>query len=328
MTLRDPLDTPALDAPSWSIVIPSYNCARFLPAALDGVLAQRPARLAGLEVVDDRSTDDTPTVLQQYAAAGVRVHVNAENQGPVGNFNRCVARATGDLVHLLHADDEVLPGFYVRMEAAFAHEGVVAAICRAEYVDEESTPLGRTRSEQDESGIWRRARDVLTVSNRVRPAAIVVRRTAYESLGGFRTDLPHAADWEMWTRLAYHGDVWFENAVLARHRVHAASDTAGRLADAANIAERAETIRLIAASYPSARTRRLARQAMAYTAVFAGRTAIRLARQGEWGPARAQAAAALRHGAAGVVRLGQPRLPIEPPDGSLPFTRSAGARDG
>jgi hypothetical protein len=115
--------------------------------------------------------------------------------------------------------------------------------------------------------------------------------------------------------------------VLARHRVHGASDTAGRLADAANIAERAETIRLIAATYPSARTRRLARQAMAYTAVFAGRTAIRLARQRAWGPARAQAAAALRHGAAGVVRLGRPQLPIELPAGSQ-LTRSAGDRGG
>jgi glycosyltransferase involved in cell wall biosynthesis len=327
MTSSVRLELPPLVAPSWSIVIPSYNCARYLPAALDGVLAQRPARVAELEVVDDRSTDGTVAVLEGYRAAGVRVHVNAENQGPVGNFNRCVGRATGDLVHLLHADDEVLPGFYSRMEAGFAHEGVVAAVCRAEYVDEEGTPLGRTRSEQDESGIWRRARDVLTVSNRVRPAAIVVRREAYEALGGFRTDLPHAADWEMWTRLAYHGDVWFENAVLARHRVHAASDTAGRVADAANIAERAETIRLIAASYPSPHTRRLARQAMAYTAVFAGRTAFRLARQGAWGPARAQAAAALRHGVAGAVRLGRPRLPIQPPAGS-PLTRSAGDRGG
>jgi GT2 family glycosyltransferase len=328
MTRPDRLVAPVLVAPRWSIVIPSYNCARYLRAALDSVLAQRPDPLAELEVVDDRSPDDTATVLEDYAGTGVRVHVNAENQGPVGNFNVCVGRASGDVVHLLHADDEVLPGFYARMGRAFAHEGVVAAVCRAEYVDEEGTPLGRTRAEQEESGIWRRARDVLTVSNRVRPAAIVVRREAYAALGGFRTDLPHAADWEMWTRLAYHGDVWFENAVLARHRVHAASDTAARLASAANIAERAETIRLIAASHPSAHTRRLARQAMAYTAVFAGRTAIRLLRQGSWGPARAQAAAALRHGAAGVVWPGRTRLPLELPAGSRPITRSAGDRGG
>jgi glycosyltransferase involved in cell wall biosynthesis len=294
------------------------------------VIAQLPARFAELEVVDDRSTDDTAAVVEEYADAGVRLHVNGENQGPVGNFNMCLRRASGDLVHLLHADDEVLPEFYARMGSAFGHDGVVAAVCRAEYVDEAGTPLERTRAEQDESGLWRRARDVLSVSNRVRPAAIVVRRAAYEALGGFRVDLPHTADWEMWTRLAYHGDIWFENAVLARHRVHSASDTAGRVASAANIAERAETIRLIAALYPGRHTQRLARQAMGYTVLFAGRTAIRLARRRAWGPARAQALAALRYGAAGVVWPGRPRLPLEPPADSRiePLRRSADDRGG
>ncbi len=317
-------------APRWSIVVPSYNCARYLPATLGGVIAQRPARLAELEVVDDRSTDDTTVVVKEYADAGVRLHVNDENQGPVGNFNACLRRASGELVHLLHADDEVRPGFYARMESAFGHDGVVAAVCRAEYVDEAGAPLERTRAEQDQSGIWRNARDVLTVSNRVRPAAIVVRRDAYEALGGFRVDLPHAADWEMWTRLAYAGDIWFENAVLARHRVHSASDTAGRVASAANIAERAETIRLIAALYPGRHTQRLARQAMGYTVLFAGRTAIRLARRRAWSPARAQALAALRYGVAGVVWPGRPRLPLElPADARIePLRGSADDRGG
>ena len=329
MTAPTQLAAPALVSPEWSIVVPSYNCAPYLPAALSSVLAQRPARIAQFEVVDDRSTDDTAFVLKDFADDGVRVHVNAENQGPIGNFNTCLRRATGELVHLLHADDEVLPGFYARMEAAFGHDGVVAAVCRAEYIDKHGTPLETTRVEQ-ESGVWRRARAVLTVSNRVRPAAIVVRRGAYEALGGFRTDLPHAADWEMWTRLAYHGDIWFENAVLARHRVHSASDTARRVGTAANIAERAETIRLIAASNPSRDSWRLERQAMGYTALFAGRTAFGLARNRNWASARAQVLAALRYGVGGVLWPGRPRLPVElPPESRIaPVRRSGGDRGG
>ena len=324
------LSAPALVAPAWSIVVPSYNCAAYLPAAIKSVLVQRPSRVAEFEVVDDRSTDDTAAVLKGFAGDGVRLHVNDENQGPVGNFNTCIRRATGDLVHLLHADDEVLPGFYGRVESAFGHDGVVAAVCRAEYIDERGSPMTITRAEQEASGVWRRAREVLTVSNRVRPAAVVVRRDAYEALGGFRADLPHAADWEMWARLAYHGDIWFENAVLARHRVHAASDTARRVADATNIAERAETIRLIAAANPSRDSWRLRRQAMGYTALFAGRTAIRLARSREWGPAGAQALAAIRYGVGGVVWPGTPRLPVELPADSRvePVTRSEGDRGG
>ncbi len=178
------LAAPALVAPEWSIVVPSYNCAPYLPAAIDSVLAQRPNRIAEFEVVDDRSTDDTALVLKGFAGDGVRHHVNPENQGPIANFNTCLRRATGDLVHLLHADDEVLPGFYARIEAAFRHDGVVAAVCRAEYIDEHGTPMTITRAEQETSGVWRRAREVLTVSNRVRPAAIVVRRRAYEAARG------------------------------------------------------------------------------------------------------------------------------------------------
>jgi glycosyltransferase involved in cell wall biosynthesis len=321
---------PALTSPRWSIVIPSYNCAPYLPAALDSVLAQRPDRIAEIEVVDDRSTDDTTRVLARYVDLGVRHHVNPENQGPVGNFNTCLRRATGDLVHLLHADDEVLPGFYARMEAAFAHESVVAAVSRAEYIDEHGTVLTTTRREQRASGVWRRARTVLTVSNRVRPAAIVVRRGAYERLGGFRSDLPHAADWEMWMRLAHAGDLWFENAVLARHRVHSGSDTAGRVASAANITERADTIKLIAASHPGGDAWRLERQAMGYTALFAGRTALRLASQRRWDQAAAQARAALRHGVGGMLRPGRARLPVDLPADSRiePVTRSAVYRGG
>jgi glycosyltransferase involved in cell wall biosynthesis len=323
-------DWPELTSPRWSIVIPSYNCARYLPAALDSVLAQRPDRIAELEVVDDRSTDDTEQVLGRYADLGVRHHVNAMNQGPVGNFNTCLRRATGDLVHLLHADDEVLPGFYARMEAALSREGVVAAVSRAEYIDEHGTVLTTTRPEQRESGVWRRARNVLAVSNRVRPAAIVARRQAYAELGGFRPDLPHAADWEMWSRLAHGGDVWFENAVLARHRVHAASDTAGRIASAANIVERAETIRLIAASHPGGDARRLERQAMGYTALFAGRAALRLAGQRRWEQAAAQARAAVRYGVGGMLRPGRPRLDVQLPDDARiePLRGSAADRGG
>jgi hypothetical protein len=65
---------------------------------------------------------------------------------------------------------------------------------------------GRTRS------------TAFAVSNRVRAPGIVVRRAAYERVGGYRTDLPHAADWDMWTRLAAQGPIVFVDEVLAVYR--------------------------------------------------------------------------------------------------------------
>lgn len=296
-------------------MVPSYNCAPYLATTLRSVVAQRPRHVAEIEVIDDQSSDDTPDVVATFADRGVRYYRHAERQGAIGNFNSCLRRATGDLVHLLHADDEVLNGFYERMAAPFADPEVIAVVCRTQYIDEHGRQLHTTRAERDEPGVWADAYETLSVSNRVRPAAIVVRRSVYEEIGGFRTDLPHAADWEMWVRIAKHGHVWFENDVLARHRLHSESDTSGRIRNAANIVERAATIDLISTAHPTRRTPRLRRKAMGYSALFAGRTAVRLARKRDWEGARSQAMAALRCAVGGAfpdnVQPLSPELPAD-----------------
>ena len=134
-------------------------------------------------------------------------------------------------MHLLHGDDMVLPGFYPAMEQALADPTAVAAVCRAQDVDAHSSPTYITRSYRQGTGVWMNALDALAVSNRVRAPGIVVRRAAYERVGGYRTDLPHAADWEMWARLAAHGPVVFVDQVLACYRRHDTSDTSTRVSD-------------------------------------------------------------------------------------------------
>ena len=105
--------------------------------------------------------------------------------------------ATGELVHLLHGDDMVLPGFYSQMERALAdHPMAMAAVCRVRDVDADNATTYVTRSYRRGTGVWTDAFEDFAVSNRVRAPGIVVRRAAYEQVGGYRTDLPHAADWD------------------------------------------------------------------------------------------------------------------------------------
>jgi hypothetical protein len=62
-------------------------------------------------------------------------------------------------------------------------------------------------------------------SQRVQCPAMVVKRSVYERLGGYHLQLVHAADWEMWKRIAVNFGVWYEPGVLAAYRVRADSDT-------------------------------------------------------------------------------------------------------
>jgi glycosyltransferase involved in cell wall biosynthesis len=94
------------DLTTVSIVITTYNHARFLPDAIESVLSQA---YAGIEliVVDDGSTDDTTAVMQRYPSCR---YIYQSNSGLAAARNRGLSEATGLYVLFLDADDTLLPG--------------------------------------------------------------------------------------------------------------------------------------------------------------------------------------------------------------------------
>src|SRR5262249_50406733 len=115
------LSLPAgVDRPTWSVMIPSYNCARFLGEALKSVLVQDPGSAKmQIEVVDDCSSDDPQRVVSEIGGNRVGFFRQSRNVGHIANFRTCITRARGEIVHLLHGDDVVRPGFYERLEHGF-----------------------------------------------------------------------------------------------------------------------------------------------------------------------------------------------------------------
>jgi glycosyltransferase involved in cell wall biosynthesis len=96
-----------------SVVLASYNHARFVEAALRALLAQAPAPTE-IIVIDDASTDDSMTVVERFATANpaIRVLANSENLGVIRSQKRGLAIASAPYVYFAAADDIVLPGFF------------------------------------------------------------------------------------------------------------------------------------------------------------------------------------------------------------------------
>ena len=276
-------------------MIPVHNCAHYLGQMLPEVVAQLAYRRdAEIIVVDDASTDGPEQVVERLGGEQVRYQPNQRHLGAIATFNRCLDITRGELVHLLHSDDAVCPGFYVAMESALSDPTIVAAVCRVQDVDASGSPIYVTRSYRTGTGVWTNALEAIAVSNRIRAPGIVVRRSAYEAVGGFLTDLPHAADWEMWTRLAAHGPLVFVDEVLACYRRHDTSDTSARIRTGANVQERIAAIGVVAGHVAPHRRPRTTRKALAYSFVFACRTALSLVYAGNWSAARQQLRAAVR----------------------------------
>ena len=193
----------AKDRPLWSVMIPTYNCAGYLRETLASVLAQDPGPdQMQIEVVDDCSTDDPQAIVDELAPTRVSFHQQPENRGHTHNFNTCIERSRGQLVHLLHGDDTVRDGFYQTLAPPFHdHPDLGAAFCRYISMNDEGDWETIAALEPDGRGILNGWLERIALGQRLQPPTIVVRRSVYEAIGGFD---PRAGlmgeDWEMWVR--------------------------------------------------------------------------------------------------------------------------------
>lgn len=224
--------SPGESRPIWSVMVPTFNCASYLPAAISPVLAQDmgPEQMQ-IEVVDDASREDDPAAAVEAVAGGrVGFFRQPRNLGVAGNLETCLRRARGRIVHILHGDDAVREGFYRRMQRAFEERPEVgAAFCRHIFIDEAGHWRSLSPLEQNESGILEDGLVRLAEEQRIMTPSIVVRREVYERLGGFDRRLICSEDWEMWVRIAAHYPIWYEVEPLALYRMHPESNTGRHL---------------------------------------------------------------------------------------------------
>ncbi|MFN2447467.1 MAG: glycosyltransferase family 2 protein [Vicinamibacterales bacterium] len=277
-------------------MIPTYHCAAYLRHTLRSVLEQAPsADDMQIEVIDDASVHDDPAAIVREMGDGkVSFFRQPTNAGPQANFTTCVQRARGHWVHILHGDDMVRPGFYAAMRRGAEGDAAIhAAFCRVITIDEHNGWLDMSEREQATAAVIPNLIDRLAVCNRIMFPSIVVRRSAYEELGGFHPELFHAADWDMWKRIAVRFRVWYEPQPLALYRLHTMSDTSRLMQTGANITDARRAIEIARGYLPPARARDLSRKAQLHHALYAIELAREGALRGDWASARAQVRAGL-----------------------------------
>src|SRR5262249_26664063 len=148
--------------------------------------------------------------------------------------------------HILHGDDTVLPGYYNKViEAARIHSNLGLYAARCFFVDEESIIAGVT----DYFKILKV--DDFFYSTPIQFAGITARRAAYEKLGGFRLDLKHTADCEMWSRIVSSCGGMVLPDVLANYRMFGTNDTSRLVRTGENVLDHIPLYDLFLKRYPA-----------------------------------------------------------------------------
>jgi glycosyltransferase involved in cell wall biosynthesis len=277
-------------------MIPTHDCASYLRSTLESVLAQDQGEdRMQIEVVDDASSDDPLSVVEELGLDRVHFFRHPHNVGHVANFNACLERARGRLVHLLHGDDCVRDGFYTDMGRLLEREaGAGAAFCRYIAIDEEGNWSNMAATEQAEAGVIPGWLERIAVGQRLQTPCMVVRREVYERLGGFDRRGGFAEDWEMWVRIAAHYPVAYLPEPLALYRVHATSRTGRFVRTGENVHDLRRVIEINREHLPRGRADALTRKALRVTATTCLRRARRALGRGDVGTSWAQLREAVR----------------------------------
>ena len=187
---------PAAAAPRVSVIIPTYNCDRYITQAVESALSQT-YRNREIIVVDDGSTDDTLRVLEPYFEQ-IR-YVYQENQGVAVARNSGIEIAQGELIAFLDGDDFFLPDKLARQVACFEAEPSLGMVISGwRLVNQKGEAISDVK-------LWRHAPklDLKTVVlyKPARPSATMVRREWCERVKGFDNRLSSAEDLDFLLRL-------------------------------------------------------------------------------------------------------------------------------
>lgn len=189
--------------PTISVVIPAYNAARYIAAAIDSALLQTyPA--VQIIVVDDGSTDATPVLLHPYSQAGKIIYVRQENKGLAAARNAGIRAASGDYIALLDADDIFLPEKLARQAAHLdAHPDCGVSYCGLWHFNDAKpdTMLMLDYAYYSGAEVFR----ALLKKNFINPLSVVMRRSVFDTVGYFDESLRRSEDWDFWVRAAYAG---------------------------------------------------------------------------------------------------------------------------
>lgn len=228
-----------------SVIIPTYNCARYLDESIASVLAQSHTNFE-IIVVDDGSTDNTGEVLGKYKS-NVRIKtVYQQNMGVGEARNTGMRLSEGEYICFLDSDDVLEPESLSTRVGVLAAEGSVAMVftdysLRHDERESISQYLSQNRFLEFFNNALAPSPQSCTFFNDsftelfysfsphpIWTGTVMLRKSVIDSVGFFRGDIPIGEDTDYWLRIAERSQIAYldkQTAVYNHYRSSITKDT-------------------------------------------------------------------------------------------------------
>jgi len=210
-------------APRVSVIIPTYNRARYLSEAIASVLGQTLTDLE-LIVVDDGSTDATPALVNSIQDPRLR-YIAQPHRGLSAALNRGLENSRGEYIARLDSDDMFLPKALTTLLSAIeTAPSISVAWARGQVMDESGRVQPRIRGSRERfAGEMLRS---LMYQDCTQCSSMLIPKACLAQVGGYDEALAFSEDWDMALRLARQFPFRFVDQILVRVREHENAMTA------------------------------------------------------------------------------------------------------
>jgi glycosyltransferase involved in cell wall biosynthesis len=210
--------------PRVSVVLPVYNCVRYIKEAVQSILSQS-YKDRELLIVDDGSNDGTEEIISEYSTLPqYEVIVHPANMGICSSLNDGIEKSRGDLIAIQHADDVSLP-FRLEHQVAYLdiHPDVDLVSGWIQYIN--------TKGKKKKDDWWLREikripddpkyiRDRLIDMNIIPHPTVMFRKRIIDTVGLYDHEAFPTEDYDYWLRISERHNIGMLREVICLYRHH------------------------------------------------------------------------------------------------------------
>ena len=210
--------------PLVSVVMPAYNCEKYIVEAIKSVLAQTYENWE-LLVLDDWSKDNTLQIIKQFSQKDSRIKVipNGKNMGVSATRNRGIEFASGDWIAFLDSDDMWKPSKLEKQLKVADNNSAEFIFTGVSYINEKSEPFKGT-FEVPEKVTYKKLR----YQNVISCSSVLVKKKYFENIKMEKDEMHE--DYAVWLRILKLGVIAYGvNEPLLIYRISRNSKSGNKI---------------------------------------------------------------------------------------------------
>ncbi len=255
------------DAPLVSVLMLTYNGARFIREAIESVLAQTYTRLE-LIIIDDGSTDATREIIQRFSDERIRYIRHEQNAGLLVRRKESLGLVSGNYVAILDSDDLWLADKLEKQVNYLSdHSACVLIGTWITRINERGEVIGTTKYQSDDLSI----RASILMRNQFAHSSVLIRRDALKRTVGYR--FPLDEDLDLFLQLGLQGSFANIAETLTRYRINTTGQSRNKIGMIKNVLSIIRVHKHAYAGYRMAQLKYLTAYTIAVLAKHLGRTA-------------------------------------------------------